>query len=78
MTVLDQPQAAPPGGTVPPPGGAPENVEPPASDSAAPRQRSPVYQVIWAAVLILSVTLLGFALYVGRRCCCPPDGQPKK
>jgi sortase A len=65
MTVLDPPQAAPPGGTVPPPGGAQQNEESPASERPPPRRPSPVHQVIWTTVLILSATLLGFALWVG-------------
>ena len=65
MTVLDSPQAASPGGTVPPPGDAPENAAPEASKGAAPPRPSGVYQMIWASVLILSVALLSFALYVG-------------
>ena len=65
MTVLNAPQAAPPDGTVPPSGGAPQNVEPPAAKGPEPRQPSAANQVGWATVLIFSVTLLGFALYVG-------------
>jgi sortase A len=68
VTVLDRPQTAPPGGSGPPPGGAQSDPEPqpaPANAKPPPRRRSAVTQIAWTTVLILSATLIGFALYIG-------------